>query len=99
MRNTFLESIAKLDCDPALDQIFSYVNDKMSSGQEAEIDSVLDQINVDQWSEDLLVGFLAATRPGRDLLPARAHLISRVSEKLIPEIGEDETIKLLKVLN
>jgi len=83
---TFVDRANKLDergqTDAALDLIYDQVDALLRSGDFAQVDVVLDKVDVGSVSPDLLLGLLTATLPARTRLASRRAFFRRVEEKL-----------------
>lgn len=81
----FLEQVCELESqrrDEALDLIFSTIDDMHIDGKFAEVDKILQIIDVERFSITILLGFLTITSSARKHLKERAGLCRRVRAEL-----------------
>ena len=79
----------------ALDEIFRFADFDLKFARGTGCDFLLSRIDVNRLGEDLLVGLLSATYPGKHVIPSRVAFAQRVREKLIREIGVADATKLM----
>lgn len=94
----FLEEVHRLhlleQTDRALDVIFHWIDEDLKRGGEAA-NHTLAQIDVDSYDEDILVGFLSSTYPGRHVLPARVEYAEKMRQRLERDIGAEDARSLV----
>lgn len=87
----FFAGLAQLDrrgnVDAALDYLYDQVDAAFKEGRFSDIDELLKIVPVENYSADLLLGFLTATLPARSRLRARGEFFKR-AETIIRERGE-----------
>jgi len=97
----FLDEIYRLhlleQTDKALDLIFAWTNHSLKSGG-AQADEALRSVDVNALDEDLLVGFLSSSYPGKNLLRNRSVFAERMLERLAQEIGQPRADALIRDL-
>jgi hypothetical protein len=89
----FLERAERLErsgnIDAALDIIYDQINWRLKEQKFYETDQLLQNVNVAEYSVDLLLGLLTATLPARSKLRSRAQFFSEV-EAVLKERGQWE---------
>jgi hypothetical protein len=83
--------------DRSLDLIVHWFDSELNQGAPGAMrcDAVLRAIDETVFDEDILVGFLAATYPGRKLIPYRAAFMERAEARLSRLIGSEEANALV----
>lgn len=84
--------------DRALRLIFQWMNDQLIVENSYLCNELLTSIDVNDFDEDILVGFMASTFLASHLLPARSEFCDRVMKRLEPEIGLVEAQNLIEEL-
>lgn len=84
--------------DRALDLIFRWVDRDLKTTAGKGSTELLASLSVDALDEDLLVGFLTSTFPGKHLIPTRDAFAERAREKLRHDIGRKQADALIRDL-
>lgn len=78
----FLQQLKQMNnSDGALDRIFDFANQAMFDGEFDELDKVLKEVDVEEYSLDVLIGFLTATLPAASKLTHRTGLRRRIRKE------------------
>ena len=89
----FLETLYEMNgqgeskIDETLDHVMQWTNTQFSSGKFAVVDSMLAMIDPQYFGEDLIVGLILATYPGRDSLQQWEEFVSRCRYQLDGTLG------------
>lgn len=78
------------ETDRALDLIFTWVDEQFHEEAWGRCDAILSSIDPAQLDEDLIVGFLTATRLAKRRLTARAGFATKARLRLTTLIGETD---------
>jgi hypothetical protein len=78
-----------------LTMIFNWVDADLKATKGEGCHELLSCVNVNRLDEDLLVGLLTSTYPGRNLITSREVFAYRVRQKLEQDIVHIEATKLL----
>ena len=83
---SFVKRATRLDelgqTDSALDLLYDSIDGMIRNGKLRELDSILAMIREDDFSVDMLLGFLTATLPARNRLGSRKDLVKRVARSI-----------------
>lgn len=82
--------------DAELDHIYDLVDTLMKTGQFSALDKLLNRVDVESASADILLGYLTATLPAKRSLPSRSSFFYRVRLELIKL--DDDPVALLRGL-
>ena len=80
----------------ATEQIVDHPDDLLNTGQFAQCNEVLRQVDVEKLSGPVIVAFLGITRVASGQLPARAEFCNKARTKLTAEIGRERAVRLLQ---
>ena len=83
-------------CDEALDILYAGVDDFLRVGQFTALNVLLRSVQVDDLSDDLILGILAATLPAKRRLPERTRIFEAFAAVLQSRGGND--LELLRGL-
>lgn len=83
---TFIDRARRLDeqgqADAALDLLYDSIDELLKTGKFNEVDEILSQMDVSEYSADILLGVLTATLPARDELKSRPQFFREVEQSL-----------------
>lgn len=68
--------------DDAIDIIYDGIDELLHNERFSECDSILEKIDVDVYSLDIILSLLTATLPVRSKLPSRKKLLKDIETKL-----------------
>ncbi|MEX1231932.1 MAG: hypothetical protein WEB58_16925 [Planctomycetaceae bacterium] len=84
---SFLDRAERLDAqgqtEAALDLVYDSIDGSLKRGQFVEVDAILEQVQVTDYSTDILIGLLTATLPARSKLQARPQFFRDVEACLL----------------
>lgn len=66
----------------SLDLVFEEIYDLVRDHEFAKIDAILDAVDVEMQTPEMLVGYLSASNPAKRYLAARVRFMERVEKKL-----------------
>ena len=78
--------------------LYDRIDTMLSAGQMSEVDAELSALDVSLFSPTMLCGWLTITFSARHLLPSRVDLFNRIEQKMLAELGEVRTERILKGL-
>lgn len=87
----FITNARELDklgkTDEAIDLIFDGIDNMLSSGKFKEVDDILKNVTINDWSDDLCLSFLAITLSAKSRLPSRGALFNKIKQRFANKEG------------
>ena len=84
--SSFLDRCRRLDdqgySDSALDMLYDSIDQFMRDGRFAELNTLVESVDVESYSDDILLGLLTSTLPARTKLPSRKHVFQKIKKTL-----------------
>lgn len=80
--SSWLSTLYDLEDEPAADMVFDEIDTLLSSREFLKCDKILQVIDVDRLNTSILISFLSATLPAKNILSNRPGLVQRIEKRL-----------------